>query len=62
MDSDRTVVATWTPTSLDVALAFGSPGETITVKGSDGQIKFVCSSSDPTPTCSDNSKLSKRSL
>ncbi len=46
MDSGRTVVATWTPTSLRIAAAFGdTPNESITVKASDGETKIVCSPS-----------------
>jgi Divergent InlB B-repeat domain len=43
MDSDRTVVATWTPTSLRIAAAFdATPNESITAKTSDGETKIVC--------------------
>jgi PASTA domain-containing protein/List-Bact-rpt repeat protein len=46
MDSDRTVVATWTPTSLRIAGAFGAtPNESITAKASDGETKIVCTPS-----------------
>jgi Divergent InlB B-repeat domain len=46
MDTDRTVVATWTPTSLRIAGAFGAtPNESITAKASDGETKIVCTPS-----------------
>jgi hypothetical protein len=46
MDSDRTVVATWTPTSLRIAAAFdATPNESITAKTSDGETKIVCTPS-----------------
>ena len=43
MDSDRSVVATWTPTTLEISTAFGpSPAEEETITSSDGKIN--CSS------------------
>jgi hypothetical protein len=57
MDSDHTVVATWTPTSLRIAAAFGpSPSdvESITATSSDGKTKIVCASSGPSQCSSDN--------
>jgi hypothetical protein len=56
MDADRTVVATWTPTSLEIAAAFGLPpndDESITATSSDGKTKIVCAPSDPSQ-CSSN--------
>jgi PASTA domain-containing protein/List-Bact-rpt repeat protein len=52
MDSNRTVVATWTPTSLTIAGAFGAtPNESVTAKASDGETKIVCTpSTDCTST------------
>jgi hypothetical protein len=52
MDSDRMVVATWTPTTLDVAAAFGSSDEKVTVENSKREVVFVCSASDGGATCS----------
>jgi hypothetical protein len=45
MDSDRSVVATWTPTSLEIAPAFGpSPAQEEKITSSDGKIS--CASTD----------------
>jgi hypothetical protein len=57
MDAGRTVVATWTPTSLSIAAAFGSSPsevESITATSSDGKTKIVCASSGPSQCSSDS--------
>ena len=51
MDSDRSVVATWTPTTLEISTAFGpSPAEEETITSSDGRIN--CSSTSDNDNCS----------